>query len=105
MHVYMKQILYQNVHVPISKRISLVAVCTYCLVMISIERSKTAQKSTLEIRDKFGPRQNTVRNKIQSENFSRWSENFFFGVNFVSDYIPQLYFVCNLLIEILIYNA
>ena len=40
-----------------------IAVCTYRLVMISIERSETAQKSTLEIRD------NSVRDKIQSENF------------------------------------
>ena len=29
--------------------------------MISIERSETAQKSALEIQDKFSPRQNAVR--------------------------------------------
>ena len=47
----------------------IIAVCTYCLVMISIERSKTAQKSALEIRDKFSLKQNAVQDKIQSENF------------------------------------
>ena len=31
-------------------------ICIYRLVMISIERSKTAQKSTLEIQDKFSLR-------------------------------------------------
>ena len=36
------------------------AVCIYCLVMISIDRSETAQKSTLEIQDKLSPRQNAV---------------------------------------------
>ena len=39
---------------------TIVAVCTYRLVMISIERSETAQKSTLEIQDKFTLRQNSV---------------------------------------------
>ena len=47
----------------------LIAVCTNRLVMISIERSETAQKSALEIQDKFSLRQNTVQDKIQSENF------------------------------------
>ena len=42
------------------KVIILIAVCTYRLVMISIERSETAQKIALEIRDKFSPRQNAV---------------------------------------------
>ena len=37
-----------------------IAVCTYCLVMISIERSETAQKSALEIQDKFSLTQNAV---------------------------------------------
>ena len=37
--------------------------------MISTERSKTAQKSILEIQDKLSPRQNAVQHKIQSENF------------------------------------
>ena len=36
------------------------AVCTYRLVMISLERSETAQKSALEILDKFSLRQNAV---------------------------------------------
>ena len=87
----------------------LVAICIYCLVMISIERSKTAQRSALEIQGKFSLRKNAVWDKIQFENFSWWSENFFFelnfvldciclGLNFVSDYILQLYFTCNLLI-------
>ena len=83
--------------------------------MISIERSETAQKSTLETRDKFSPRQNAVQDKIQSENFFQtvrkfllWTEfylrlylswnEFCLGLNFVLDYIPQLYFVCNILI-------
>ena len=39
---------------------SVIAVCTCRLVMISIERSETAQKSILEIRDKFSLRQNAV---------------------------------------------
>ena len=62
---------------------SIIAVCTYRLVMISIERSETAQKSALEIRDKFSPGQNAVRDKIQSENFFlRWSEKNFFWTEF-----------------------
>ena len=40
--------------------LNFIAVCIYRLVMISIERSKTAQESTLEIRDKFSSRQNAV---------------------------------------------
>ena len=81
--------------------------------MISIERSETAQKSALEIRDKFSPRQNAVRDKIPSIFFPMVRNFFFFffqtefclGLNlpqteFVSDYIPQLYFVCNLLISL-----
>ena len=44
-------------------------VCIYCLVMISIERSDTTQKSALEIWGKFSLRQNVVQDKIQSENF------------------------------------
>ena len=56
-----------------------VAVCTYCLVMISIERSETAQKSALEIQDKFSLRQNAVQDKIQSKNFfsNGWEKIFF----------------------------
>ena len=94
---------------------SMIVVCLYHLVMIRIERSETAQKSTLEIGD------NSVQDKMQSKTkfslriFFRWSEFFFFwtkfylslylsqtefclGLNFVSDYIPELYFVCNLYI-------
>ena len=37
-----------------------VHICTYRLVMISIERSETAQKSALEIQDKFSLRKNAV---------------------------------------------
>ena len=59
----------------------------YRLVIISIERSKTAQKSTLEIRDKFSPRQNAVQDKIQSMNFFPNVRKKFFGLNFVSDCI------------------
>ena len=56
----------------------IVAVCICRLVMISIERSETAQKSALEIRDKFSLRQNAVQDKIQSENFFLTvGENFF----------------------------
>ena len=104
-----------------------IAVCIYRLMMISIERSETAQKSALEIRHKFSPRQNAVWDKIKSENFFPMVGIFFWtefclglylsqtefclrldcvldwiclGLNFVSDYIPQLYFVCNLLIYI-----
>ena len=59
----------------------------YRLVMISIERSETAQKSTLEIRDKFSLRQNAVRDKIQSENFfpDGQKTEFCLGLNFVLD--------------------
>ena len=49
---------------------NLIAVCIYRLRMISIERSETAQRSALETQDKFSLRQNAVRDKIQSENFS-----------------------------------
>ena len=45
-----------------------IAVSIYRLVMISINRSETAQKSALEIWDKFSLRQNAVRDKVQSEN-------------------------------------
>ena len=80
---------------------SLIAVCTYRLMMISIERSKTAEKSTLEIRDKFSLRQNAVQDKIQFENFFPMVGNNLFWTEFclrlnlsqtefVSDYIPQL---------------
>ena len=79
-----------------------IAVCTYRLMMISIERSEADQRSTLEIWDKFSPRQNAVWDKIQSErNFFELnfvSDCICLRLNFVSDYIPQLYFICNLLI-------
>ena len=66
----------------------LIAVCIYGLVMISTERSETAQKSTLEIWDKFSLRQNAVQDKIQSENFfPTVRKKFFFGLNFVLDCI------------------
>ena len=54
------------------------AVCIYRLVMISIERSETAQKSAPEIQDKFSPRQNAVQDKIQSEDFFLTIGNFFY---------------------------
>ena len=44
----------------VTSQILLVAVYTYCLVMISIDLSETTQKSALEIRD-------NIRDKIQSE--------------------------------------
>ena len=50
----------------------MIAVCTYRLVMISIEKSETAQKSALEIQDKFSLRQNSVQ-----EFFSDGQKNFF----------------------------
>ena len=34
---------------------------------------------------------NSVQDKMQSENVFPMVGNFFFGLNFVSDYIPQLY--------------
>ena len=59
--------------------LAIIAVCTYRLVMISIERSETAQKSALEIQDKFSPRQNAVQNKINFENvFPNGQKNIFF---------------------------
>ena len=64
------------------------------IVMISIERSETSQKSTLEIRDKMQSKTKLILRIF----FPMVGENFFFGLNFVSDYILQLYFVCNLLI-------
>ena len=73
--------------------LGIIAVCTYRLVMISIERSETAQKSTLEIRDKFSLRQNAVWDKIQSKNFFLTVGKFFFldwilsQTVFVSDFI------------------
>ena len=58
----------------------------YHLVMISMERAETAQKSTLEIQDKFSPRQNVVQDKIQSMNFFLMVGNFFLSQTvFVSD--------------------
>ena len=50
--------------------------------MIGIERSETAQKSTLEIRDKFSPRQNAVQDKIQFENFFPMVGKKFFWTEF-----------------------
>ena len=72
----------------------------YRLVMISIDLSEKAQKSTLEIQDK-------IQSEIKSENFfpdktifltKKKFLRFCLGLNFVSDYIPQLYFVCTHLI-------
>ena len=52
----------------------LIAVCTFRLVMISIERSETAPKKCTG-----NPRQNVVQDKIQSENFffDGWKKSFF----------------------------
>ena len=59
----------------------IIAVCTYRLVMISIERSETAQKSALEIQDKMQSKM-----KFSLRIFFQWSETKkFFGLNFVSD--------------------
>ena len=49
--------------------------------MICIKRSETAQKSALEIQDKFSTRQNAVQDKIQSENFFPTVGKIFFGLN------------------------
>ena len=65
----------------------LIAVCIYRLVMISIERSETAQKSALEIQNKFSLRQNVVRDKIQSENFFLMVRKKIFQTEFC----PRLY--------------
>ena len=75
---------------------------------------RDSSKKCTEIRDKFSLRQNAVRDKVQSENFFPMVRIFFFGLNFVSDciclrlnfvsgYILQLYFVCNLLIPYCVY--
>ena len=89
--------------------------------MVGIERSETAQKSTLEIQDKM-----QSETKFNPRIFFSDGQKFFFqtefclrlylsqtefclglnlsqtrlclGLNFVSDYIPQLYLVSNLLI-------
>ena len=67
----------------------LVAVCIYRLVMIGIERSETAQKSTLEIRDKFSPRQNSVQ-----EFFFDGRKKYFFQTEFcLRLYLSQTEFV------------
>ena len=63
----------------------IVVVCTYCLVMIYIKRSETTQKSTLEIQDKFSPRQNAVRDQIQPKNFFWWLGEQFFWTEFLWD--------------------
>ena len=58
----------------------LVAVCTYRLVMISIERSETAQKVY------WKSKTNSVQDKMQSENFFLMvGKRIVFGLNFVSD--------------------
>ena len=49
--------------------------------------ARDSSKSALEIRD-----------KMQSNNFFPDIEKIFFQTEFVLDYKPQLYFVCNLLI-------
>ena len=87
-----------------------IAVCICRLVKIAIDLSETAQKSALQIRDK-------VQSETKSENFL--SDNFFFeekhswilsqtefclGLTFVLDYIPQLYFICNHLINGCLYD-
>ena len=65
-----------------------IAVCTYRLVMINIERFETAQ------RVHFKSETNSVQDKIQSETklslrifFSDGQKKDFFGLNFVSDWI------------------
>ena len=92
----------------------LIAVCMYRLVIISIKRSETAQKSTLEIQDKIQSeiflsdgqkflffRLNFVSDCICLRLNLSWTE-FCLRLNFVLDYILQLYFVCNLLISKLV---
>ena len=43
--------------------------------------------------------QDNIWDKFFSDNFFSDKDFFFLGLNFVSDYIPQLYFVCNHLIS------
>ena len=50
--------------------------------MTSIKGSETAQKSALQIQDKFSSRQNAVQDKIQCENFFSDDQNFFFQTEF-----------------------
>ena len=60
--------------------------------MIRIERSETAQKSALEIWDKFSPRQNSVQ-----EFFFWWLEFFFFQTEFcLGLYLSQTEFCLRL---------
>ena len=59
--------LYSRPYTSLRCKFQFIAVCIYRLVMISIERSETAQKSTLEIQD-----------KMQSENFFPDGQKFFF---------------------------
>ena len=79
----------------------------YRLVMISIEKSETAKKYTGNLRQiqsetKCSPFFPTVRKNFLCQTILSQTE-FCLGLNlsrteFVLDYIPQLYFVCNLLI-------
>ena len=71
----------------------LIAVCTYCLVMISIDLSETTQKSTLDIWDKI--QDNLFSDKEICLRLNFVSDWICLRLNFVLDYIPQLYFICN----------
>ena len=68
---------------------------TFYLQLCCINLSKTTQKSHWKSETKFSPRQNP---RI-------FFQQFFFLQNFVSDYIPKLYVVCNHLICMLITSA
>ena len=63
----------------LTNSLEIIAVCTYCLVMISIERSETAQKSALEIREKM---QSKTKCSLRLF-FDGQKKKFFFGLNFV----------------------
>ena len=68
----------------------IIAVCIYRLVMRSIDLSETAHFAHW----KSGTTSKTIFFLTKKIFFS----DFFLRLNFVSDYIPQLYFVCNHLI-------
>ena len=81
--------IYQTNTVKFISLIGLIAVCIYCLVMISIDMSETAhfvhwKSETMSEAIFF--RQTIFLSDFVSESI------FCFGLNFVSDYILQLYF-------------
>ena len=64
-------------------------------------KKHTGNPRQIQSKTKCSPRQNAVQEFFPDDwKFFFWTE-FCLGLNFVSDYIPQLYFVCNLLISLL----